>query len=99
MNEFLQRLQALGFQHKEFPDGWFWFVEPQEDSERLALSQAMGFDEECAEDIPEPVILQMDEAKSAWHYVYGADFGDLSTTDALDIIEELEAQGIIFSAP
>lgn len=99
MNETIQRLKDLGFQHKEFPDGWFWFVEPQEDSERLALSQAMGFGEDCAEDVPETVILQFGEEKAEWQYVYGANYGRLAATDAFDIIDELEAQGIVFNAP
>lgn len=50
-------LQRLNFQHKEFPDGWFWFLQPEDDDEMLLLSKAMGFMETIAVDLPDTIIL------------------------------------------
>lgn len=82
-------LQQLGFKHEKFPDGWFWFLNPQDEVGMLRLSKAMGFEETIAADLPDTIILQVDDALEIWNYVYGAEVGNLNNNVAVAVLSDL----------
>ena len=82
-------LRQLGFKHEKFPDGWFWFLNPQDEVGMLRLSKAMGFEETIAADLPDTILLQVDDALEIWQYVYGAEVGNLNNDEAVAVISDL----------
>ena len=90
-----EKLKALGFSHQQFPDGWFWFIQPVEYEKAVALAQAMEFMAEEADDLPDTIILQCDDTFTNWSYVYGPEVGSLTEEDALSILRRLSPQAPI----
>lgn len=85
------RLKALNFKHEQFPDGWFWYLEPDssETELRKKLSYALGYAEDVDEDIADTIILQVDDTLQNWQYIYDADAGPLSVEDAEQVLSAI----------
>lgn len=88
----IERLRALHFRHEQFPDGWFWYLEPDsnETGLRKKISCALGYPEDVDEDIADTIILQVDDALQNWQYVYDADVGSLSVEEAERVLSAIE---------
>lgn len=90
MDSLISRLVPLGFEHKEYPDGWFWVLYPDAEEEKVWLSEAMGFGEELWDGPPDTVFLQMNEAGTEWQYCFDADYGTLEEREAMNVLDKLE---------
>lgn len=85
-------LISLNFKYEEFPDGWFWYLAPDDIAGKFALAAALG---ECvfsAEDLPDPLILQVDSSLKHWSFVCGCNLGDLEEAEVTKILERLKAK-------
>lgn len=82
-------LKACGFIHEEFPDGWFWHINPTPDSqEAKIIGKALGFSEADADEWADTIILQMSD-EGVWTYVFGADVGKLTSEEAEGILDQI----------
>ena len=82
-------LKACGFVHEEFPDGWFWHINPTPDSkEAKVIGKALGFSEDDADEWTDAIILQMSD-EGVWTYVFGADVGKLTSEEAEGILDQI----------
>ena len=84
-------LGELGFQHQEYPDGWFWVLMPKPGDESYkALYEALGYTEfdmmEVAEDT---AILQCDDSLANWSYVLGTDVGSMEAEAVEKVLHRL----------
>lgn len=90
MSEIYKRLASLGFERKEYSDGWFWVLYPDAEEEKIWLSKALGLGDEIWDGPPDTVFLQISEAGSGWSYCFDADYGNLEEREALDVLDTLE---------
>lgn len=82
-------LKACGFIHEEFPDGWFWHINPTPDSqEAKIIGKALGFSEADADEWADTIILQMSD-EGVWTYVFGADVGKLTSEEPEGILDQI----------
>ena len=90
MDELYSRLEAFGFERKEYPDGWYWVLMPASPEAKEKLSTALGFEEELWDGPPDTVFLQLNEASGSWQFCFDAEYGDLSSEEAMDVLDMLE---------
>lgn len=82
-------LETCGFVHEEFPDGWFWHINPTPESqEARIIAKALGFSEADADEWADAIILQMSD-EGVWTYVFGSDVGQLTTEEAEGILDQI----------
>lgn len=82
-------LEACGFVHEEFPDGWFWHINPAPDSrEAKIIGKALGFSETDADEWTDTIIFQMSD-EGIWSYVFGGDVGQLASEEAESILSQM----------
>ena len=93
MDALFSRLEALGFERKEYPDGWYWVLMPDSQEEKERLSTALGFEDELWDGPPDTVFLQLSEADGSWQFCFDAEYGALSNDEVLDILDILEGAG------
>lgn len=84
-------LIKCGFRHQQFPDGWFWFIQPETNEGALKLAQAMGFITDDLDELPDTIILQCEDSFKNWSYVYGPEVGTMTDEEAVDILRRLSA--------
>ena len=89
MDALILRLQSLGFEHKEYPVGWYWVLYPDAEEEKVKLAKALGFEDECWDGPPDTVFIQMNEAGTDWQYCFDAEYGPLEEHEALDVLDAL----------
>lgn len=93
MDALLSRLEALGFERKEYPDGWYWVLMPDGQEGKERLSTALGFEDELWDGPPDTVFLQLSEADGNWQFCFDAEYGSLEEGEAMDILDALEEEG------
>ena len=67
-------LRELGFTHKQYPDGWFWCIQPDLGSEAAkTVSVALGYEGDYTENLPDgfTIIFQCSNDFVSWTYVCG----------------------------
>lgn len=84
-------LEQLGFQHSQFPDGWFWYLSPDTDEGIRELGMALGFIQSDVDELPDTIILQCEDTITAWDYVYGPEVGPLTAEAAETVLARLAA--------
>lgn len=90
MDALLSRLEALGFERREYPDGWFWVLMPDCPEGKERLSTALGFEDELWDGPPDTVFLQLGETGWGWQFCFDAEYGSLRKDEAMDILDMLE---------
>lgn len=92
MDDLISRVKTLGFEHIEYPDGWFWVLYPDSTEKKLQLSKALGFGNECWDGPPDVVFLQVDDIRSNWQYCFGSEYGSIDKHDVIGVLDALEAE-------
>ena len=83
-------LENKGFTYQQFPDGWYWFIEPATTSQTAkAIAALLGHKEPDTEELSDgEIILQCSSNLKDWFFVFGADVGTLDKS-AIQIQEFL----------
>lgn len=82
-------LTQCKFKYEEFPDGFFWYLSPQDDNEKTRLARAIGLCQYDEYDCPDTVILQCDSSFQNWTYVCDGNVDQLNQEEIENILQEL----------